>query len=225
MLRCVRRSGGRLVEVAVVCLPLLLAVACGGAREGRGDGGAHSTDAGYPHRDAPIASDDSGLTPLPDAAAVLPVLCQTAASDVECNVQVPESVGACGGTGAVVFDGTTCVLAAGAECSGERGAFDSFEQCARSCASAGHCDRTRFRNLGLSCDRLWTCTAGEPAEDQLCGLSEAWSCNEPVPDPPNCVEGRRCWKISVDVTPELEEQLCALSLMPTVAQVRCFNYL
>lgn len=81
------------------------------------------------------APDTSGLVctgrPIPDG--------------LTCTAQEPDLASHCDGRGGVVFDGTHCVPSRGALCgTGERGAFDSLEECGVTCAAAGQCDLLAF---------------------------------------------------------------------------------
>ncbi len=102
-------------------------------------------------REAPdAASDDAGTnTPATadaasDAApAVADLWCtgRPVPEGLACVVQDVTTVGPCDGHGGVVFDGSECRVARGAACgSSERGGFDSLEECAVTCAAAGHCN-------------------------------------------------------------------------------------
>lgn len=81
-----------------------------------------------------------------------------------CIIQDPSQVGPCDGGGAVVFDGTQCRVARGAECGASgRGAFESLEECGVTCAAAGHCTP----------GRIW-CLPGEGARvPEYCGHAPA----------------------------------------------------
>lgn len=98
------------------------------------------TDAGA------ASSADASVTPdsPPDAAPdVTNLFCtgRPIPAGLTCVTQDTDAVGACGGRGGVGFDGLHCRAVRGDECaSAGLGAFDSLEECAVTCAAAGHCE-------------------------------------------------------------------------------------
>lgn len=186
------------------------------------DGEAGSSEAGEPTTDA-------GALILPDAEAAEPVLCRAAAAPDpggDCPVRLASEAGPCGDEGSVIFDGVTCALATGTECSDELGTFDTFEECALACSAAGRCDSRKLYDWGLSCDIAWLhLHGGYPIPGATCSIADGWDCTEPAPEPEDGEPGLRCWKQHSMTTPAFMEQVCALTLMPSVVIVECYNTL
>ena len=90
-------------------------------------------DAFFPFPDA--------FSPPLDAIVVDDFICsgEPVPLDLECVTQDLRTTSACGARGHYVFDGELCQRPEGAECGGETGAFDTLEDCAVTCARAGHC--------------------------------------------------------------------------------------
>jgi hypothetical protein len=190
------------------------------------DSGGTTTDAGTvdARADADI---DSGL-PAPSPSDLIGLLCAPDGSPPpggSCPTQARIEASSCAGEGSVVFDGRDCTLAAGEECGPVRGAFGSVEACAEACSAAGQCSPEDLREWVSSCDRVWLyVNEGYDLPSSLCGAAAAWSCAEPAPDPAYGIPGRRCWREGVDeIEPAEMREMCAMTLLPTVSRLRCFN--
>jgi len=231
---------GGYASALVLCL---LCLACGA---GPSAGDAGSADSGLPHgaeggmdTGAPFdagppldtGGHDVGWVPPPDAQAARPLLCEEGGAPEPagpCEVEDPNSTAGCDGHGGVVFDGRTCASATGGECSDPEGSFDSFEACAMACAAASECDRSKIIEWGSTCDTVWLHFRYLPVPDTACSLGNEWDCMEPPPpdaQPEYGTPGWRCWRKLVEVDPAFEEDACALTLMPSVSGLRCFNAL
>jgi hypothetical protein len=221
----------RMARTLIAVFALALAAGCSCERivplDASGDGDAG--DAGDHRADAtPDAFATDGGPPLPGD-----VVCGAAAADpTRCITQAAAAAADCGGSGAVVFDGTACALALGEECTAERGAFDSFADCAVSCELAGHCREMMVtESLGA---HLSSCLVPEPttlpcagigvhATEDLTSCTDldlailchdeipgSWWCGRPIDRPGPADTASQQWRL-----------FRQLSLMPFVDQLNC----
>lgn len=234
-LRSCHRRVATVREEHASALVLCLACGCGAGPSATDAGGADaSVDAGLAdgaEGGTDTGSHDGGTVTPPDADAARVLLCEEGGApepSAPCEIQDPGLTDSCGGRGGVVFDGRSCALATGTECSDPIGAFDSFEACALACAAAGQCDRTKFLEWGSSCDTVWLGFRYSPVPDTACSLANEWDCMEPPPpeaEPHQREPGRRCWQQSVRVDDSFLEEACALTLLPSIGSLDCFNAL
>ena len=114
---------------------IVLLVASCGESPATDDAGRDATTA-----DSSLTAPDA-FAPASDAVVLADHICSGLAVplDLECVTQNARLASACAGEGTYVFDGDACQRAEGVECTGERGAFDTLEDCAVTCARAGHC--------------------------------------------------------------------------------------
>ena len=116
-----------MANIAPAARTLLLALALTACAQ------THTADAGVSDAFAPDASIDDILCTGMPVREVPP-----------CPTQDPARTSRCGAEGGVVFNGDGCFPTQGMECGGERGAFNTLEDCAVSCARAGQCRVSRI---------------------------------------------------------------------------------
>jgi len=124
-----------LVRMRLILLGAL-ASGCGGEPQSVGEAGPLDASLG----DTYVPPED-GFVPADDVALVNEYICsgEPVPLDLECVTQNLRTTSPCGDRGHYVFDGSVCNLSQGVECTGELGAFDTLEDCAVTCARAGHC--------------------------------------------------------------------------------------
>jgi hypothetical protein len=164
-----------------------------------------------------------------------------------CRAQDPGSFGDCATSIGVVFDGTGCVAVSGCPCDGEDcPAFDTLEECAKSCGAEGWCqmdrapvlhpyqpERTVCADWNCQAEGTGVCVSATTNPEQRmrditsylsvqCFDSiDICAATVRVPRGANCVDGDWCCVFSGGQNKGFREDFCRVSLLPDVRQGGC----
>ncbi len=217
----------------VRCLGLLASAGLAGCTPG-GSGSTADTDGGTASTGEPpsTTSESTSGEPTSTTGADSTGSSSTGPYDGPRTCAVPGGgYGNCKTELGWVFDGEACRRAVGCDCADDCALFfpDALA-CARGCAEAGHCRSERIQGFGLvqnpvkegdTCAKLLDCDVSLEASSVLESFFSVEYTSEVEPPCESGGTARLFWGVEDILTPDVWQDLCAISLLNVVDVLWC----